>query len=55
MILNISGIWEFPGRPVVRTGCFHCCGQGSIPGREAKIPQTEQHGQNINQLIKKNQ
>lgn len=46
MILNISGTWEFPGHPVA--GCFHWCGLGSIPGGEAKIPQTEQHGQNIN-------
>ena len=23
---------EFPGSPVVRTQCFHCCDSGSIPG-----------------------
>ena len=29
---------EFPGDPVVRTWCFHCCGPGSIPGPGTKIP-----------------
>ena len=29
---------EFPGSPVVRTWCFHCCSQGSIPGQGNKIP-----------------
>ena len=28
---------EFPGRPVVRTQCFHCHGPGSIPGQGTKI------------------
>ena len=32
--------WEFPGRPVVRTQCFHCQSPGSIPGRGTKIQQT---------------
>ena len=36
---------EFPGCPVVRTWCFHCCGPGSIPGRGTKIPQATQCGQ----------
>ena len=30
---------EFPGRPVVRTQCFHCHGPGSIPGQGNKILQ----------------
>ena len=38
---------EFPGGPVVRTQCFHCCGLGSIPGRGTKIPQDVWHGQKI--------
>ena len=25
--------WELPGSPEVRTTCFHCKGQGSVPGR----------------------
>ena len=25
-------LWEFPGGPVVRTGCFHPGGLGSVPG-----------------------
>ena len=23
--------WEFPGGPMVRTQCFHCCGPGFDP------------------------
>ena len=35
---NVKGESEgFLGGPVVRTWCFHCCGQGSILGREALI------------------
>ena len=30
---------EFPGRPVVRTWCFHCRGPGSTPDGGTKIPQ----------------
>ena len=30
---------------MVRTQCFHCHGQGSIPGRGTKIPQATWHGQ----------
>ena len=37
LIKSVS--WEFPGGPVVRTQYFHCCGLGSIPGWETKIPQ----------------
>ena len=33
---------EFPGRPVVRTQCFHCHGPGSIPGQGTKIMQATQ-------------
>ena len=36
---------EFPGSPVVRTRCFHCCDSGSIPGWGIKIPQTMWQGQ----------
>ena len=31
--------WEFPGSPVVKIQCFHCCGLGSAPGEGIKIPQ----------------
>lgn len=27
---------KFPGEPVTGIWCFHCCGQGSIPGREMR-------------------
>lgn len=30
---------EFPGGPVIRIWCFHCQGQGSIPGPTTKILQ----------------
>ena len=33
---------ELTGTPVVRAWCFHCCGPGSIPGREIKLPQAMQ-------------
>ena len=42
---KIQRMWEFPGCPVVRTQCFHCPGQGSIPFRGTKMPQAMQHGQ----------
>ena len=29
---------EFPGRPVIRTPCFHCWGLGPNPGQEPKDP-----------------
>ena len=39
-------VWrEFPGGPVVRTQCFHCWSQGSVPGPGTKIPQAVWHGQ----------
>ena len=44
-------IQEFPGGPVVRTQCFHCCDPDSIPGGETKIPQTVQYSQKINNKI----
>lgn len=31
-------VWEFPGCLVVRTLCFQCHGQSSIPGRGNEIP-----------------
>ena len=36
--------WEFTGRTVVRTRCFHGWGWGSIPGQQTKIPQAAQRG-----------
>ena len=36
---------EFPGGPVVRTRCFHCCGPGSTPGQRTKITQATWYGQ----------
>ena len=36
---------DFPGGPVVKAQCCHCCGQGSIPGPRVKIPQVVQHSQ----------
>jgi len=35
---------EFPSNPVARTQCFHCHGQGSIPGQGTKIPQAVRCG-----------
>ena len=37
---------KFPGGPMIRTWCFHCCGPGSIPGQGTKILQAAQSGQN---------
>ena len=31
-----SESWDFPGGSVVRTLCFHCGGEGSIPGGELR-------------------
>ena len=31
--------WEFSGGLVIRTGCFHCRGPGSRPGRRTGILQ----------------
>ena len=31
-----SGLWDFPGGPVVKTPCFHCRGHGFHP-RKLKI------------------
>ena len=36
---------EFPGGPVVRIHTFTAEGVGSVPGRGAKTPHAEQHGQ----------
>ena len=36
---------EFPGSPVVRIWCFHCCGLGSIPGQGTKISKAMQCSQ----------
>ena len=36
---------DFPGRPAVRTRCFHCHGLGSVPSRGTKILQAAWHGQ----------
>ena len=40
---------KFPGGPVVKTQCLHCCGLGglgSVPGRGTKILQVVWHGKN---------
>ena len=31
--------WEFPGSPVVRTGCFHSLHLGLLPDQETNILQ----------------
>ena len=36
-------LWEFPGGLVVRIPGFHCCGQGSIPGKGTVILQATCH------------
>ena len=36
---------EFPGGPVVRTQCFHCCDPASIAGQGTKILQASQCSQ----------
>ena len=41
---------EFPGRPGVRTQCFHYGGLGSISGWRTKMPQTAQQKNNKNQI-----
>ena len=35
---------DFPGRPVVRTLCFHCRGVGLIPGQGIRILHASWHG-----------
>ena len=35
-IFKISPAWEFPGSPVVRTRCFHCCSPGWVHGGGTK-------------------
>ena len=40
-------VWDFPAGPVVKTPCLHCRGQGSIPGRGAKIPHAAECDQKI--------
>ena len=42
----------FPGGPVVKTPCFHCCGPGSIPGRGTKILQASRSSQKNKIIIK---
>ena len=42
---------EFPGGPVVRTWCFHCCGLGSMPGQGTEILQATWHGQKKKEVI----
>ena len=37
--------WKFPGGPEVRTPCFHCKGQGSIPSQEIRILQASRCSQ----------
>lgn len=32
-------LWEFPGGPVLRTGCFHYQGPGFNPWSRTEIPQ----------------
>ena len=43
--LQIS--WKFPGSLKVRTGSFHGCGPGSVPGQRTKIPQAPPCSQKI--------
>lgn len=38
-------LWQFPASPVVRTQCFYCWAQGSIPGHRSRIPQATWHSQ----------
>ena len=38
-----SSGWEFPGGPMVRTCCFHCCGLSWIPVQITKILQAVWH------------
>ena len=37
--MKIADLEEFPGSALVRNGCSHCQGRGSIPGQETKTPQ----------------
>ena len=43
----------FPGGPGVRTTCFHCHGQGSVPSQGTKILKTVQCGQKIRKKKKR--
>ena len=45
MLLLRKKCWEFPGSPVVRVRCFHCCGLGSVPDWGTKISQAARCGQ----------
>ena len=42
--MKLKSSREFPYGPVVRTLCFHCRRQGSIPDWGTKIPQTTWRG-----------
>ena len=45
-----SGLWDFPGSPVVKTSLSHAGGTDAIPGWGAKIPHASQpKNQNIKQ------
>ena len=35
-----KSVWEFFGGPVVKAGCFHCPGPGSVSGWGTKILQS---------------
>lgn len=43
LIVKVDEVWEFPGRPVVKTLCFHCRGHGFSPWSGTKIPQAVWH------------
>ena len=51
--------WDFPGGPVVKTPPSNAQDEGSVPGRETKIPHAVQCSQKIKvknkQKIPKNQ
>ena len=50
LVYRVEALGDFPGGPVVTTSPSNTGGAGSIPGREAKIPQALQpKSQNIKQ------
>lgn len=40
--MKTADLEEFPSSALVRNGCTHCQGQGSVPGQETKTPQAMQ-------------
>ena len=45
LVTDKSSDWNSPGGPVVKTGCSHCRGMGSVPNQGTKTPHATQLSQ----------